>query len=156
MKHLVFTLILFCVIGIFTRCKFFEKQSLVSNDIDTLLNYERDSAFLANYISREEIKRIEENAKLKMDSLRQACKEEVMGTNNKYHVIVGSFKISENAENYLQDLEMLGYNPKIIELNNGFYLVSANSYSTLKNADTALAALRENITGNAWIYASDL
>ena len=133
-------------------CKLIEKQPLVSNDIDTILNYEPDSAFMANYISREELTAIQKQAKLKIDSLRQACRDDALGVNNKYHVIVGSFKIVSNADSYLKTLHMMGYNPVIIEVPNGFNLVSAASYTNYDTAVKALNSLHESITSNAWIY----
>ncbi|MBN1182049.1 MAG: SPOR domain-containing protein [Bacteroidales bacterium] len=137
---------------LFESCNLMEKQSLMSNDIDTILDYHQDSAFMANYISREELKVIEERVKLKIDSLRQVCRDDALGINNKYHVIVGSFKVAQNADGYLTTLHMMGYNPVIIEIPNGFRLVSAASYTHYDTAVKALNSLQLSLNPEAWIY----
>lgn len=140
------------ILTIAGSCNLADKQSLVSNDIDTILNYEPDSAFMANYISREELQAIQEQAKLRIDSLRQVCRDDALGMNNKYHVIVGSFKIAQNADFYLTTLHMMGYNPVVIEVSNGYRLVSAASYTNYDTAVKALNSLQQSITSEAWIY----
>lgn len=146
--------IIFCVLLFFfiSGCKYFEKQSLLSNDIDTILNYTQDSVFKANYISKEEMKRIEEEAKAKIDSIKKAYSEKYTGINDVYHIVVGSFKIEKNAVNYMQCIANQGYKPHILHLNNGFHLVVASSFNTYSDAKKALTALQKHVTENAWMY----
>lgn len=151
-KNLYIMNALVTILVSFAGCKYFEKQSLISNDIDTILNYTQDSVFKANYISKEEMKKIEEEAKARIDSIKKAYSEKYSGMNDTYHVVVGSFKIEKNANNYTQYITNQGYKPQILHLNNGFHLVVASSYNTISYAKKALTALQKNVTENAWIY----
>lgn len=48
--------------------------------------------------------------------------------NDKYYVIIGSFKMLNNARNYKQTLTKEGFTPVILENENGLYRVSIAAY----------------------------
>jgi len=70
-----------------------------------------------------------------------------------YHVIVGSFLTPAYADAWLEHIRSLGYDPSIINKNgNRWNLVSARSFSTLRDAFNALGPIQDNINGEAWVY----
>ena len=47
----------------------------------------------------------------------------------KYYVIIGSFKVLDNAKNYKQQLISEGFTPVLLENENGLYRVSVAAYN---------------------------
>lgn len=47
----------------------------------------------------------------------------------KYYVIIGSFRVLENAQTYKQELRTEGFMPVILENENGLYRVSVSAYN---------------------------
>lgn len=76
----------------------------------------------------------------------------VQNTNGNFHIISASFRIKENADNYVQTLKQKGYDSKSFFLNDkGLYVVSYNSYATKAEADEALLKIQSTENANAWI-----
>ncbi|MFW6370069.1 MAG: SPOR domain-containing protein [Bacteroidota bacterium] len=136
-----------------SSCRFFEKQQLVSNDVDTLLNYR-----LERYITEEqheaEISRIRSEVNLKIDSVKSLLDEDVTFLSNKFHIITGSFTVPSNAEMYANKMKSMGFDGKIIEGHGRFDLVTAKSYNNLRVALNDLEPVRETAGVQAWIYIS--
>ena len=69
-----------------------------------------------------------------------------------YHIIAGSFKDRKNAEDLQQELTMKGFQTMLLERGDGYFRVSAGSYS---NKETALSKLNDfkKVKGmnNAWV-----
>lgn len=70
-----------------------------------------------------------------------------------YFIIVGCFRIEENATRLTIELKSKGFNAMIVGKNNrGLTLVSASSFSDLNSAENALEKIQQNVEGNAWVY----
>ncbi len=69
-----------------------------------------------------------------------------------YHIIVGCFGITGNAERMTEDLRRRGYPAGQAGLNRaGLTMVSASSYPTLTDAEAALEGVRRDVIATAWI-----
>ncbi len=62
----------------------------------------------------------------------------------KYYVIIGSFKVLNNARNYKKDLSKEGFTPVILENENGLYRVSVAAYHDETDARTKVDAIRDH------------
>lgn len=60
----------------------------------------------------------------------------------KYYVIIGSFKVLENARNYKTDLSTQGFTPVILENTEGLYRVSVSAYNEETSARNKIANIR--------------
>ncbi|WP_282038882.1 SPOR domain-containing protein [Saccharicrinis aurantiacus] len=60
----------------------------------------------------------------------------------KYYVIIGSFKVLENARNYKTDLTQQGFTPVILENTEGLYRVSVSAYNEETSARNKIANIR--------------
>jgi len=71
-----------------------------------------------------------------------------------YHIIAGSFESGSNAQELQQKLTMAGYPSMILNTGDGFYRVSANSYTDKEKALQELYLFREREQmENAWLMA---
>ena len=61
----------------------------------------------------------------------------------KYYVIIGSFKVLENARNFRQQLIAEKFVPSILENENGLYRVSVASYDDESMARSRIADIRD-------------
>jgi len=69
-----------------------------------------------------------------------------------YHIIVGCFGVTGNAERMTDDLRRRGYPAGQAGLNRaGLTMVSASSYPTLTDAEAALEGVRRDVIATAWI-----
>ena len=62
----------------------------------------------------------------------------------KYYVILGSFKVLDNARNFRQQLVNERFLPTILENENGLYRVSISSYDDESMARSRVADIRAN------------
>ncbi|NPA36377.1 MAG: SPOR domain-containing protein [Chlorobi bacterium] len=60
----------------------------------------------------------------------------------KYYVIIGSFRILDNAKNYKQQLIKEGFTPVLMENENGLYRVSVAAYNDEQAARNKIAEIR--------------
>jgi len=60
-----------------------------------------------------------------------------------YYVIIGSFKVLDNARNFRQQLITENFKPSILENENGLYRVSVASYDDEGMARTRIAVIRD-------------
>lgn len=75
-----------------------------------------------------------------------------INSNNKFHVVAGCFKIKENAVKFVALLQQQNINASIIGQNDkGLFVVSCGDFSTRKEANIQLEALRKS-QPNAWLY----
>ncbi len=60
----------------------------------------------------------------------------------KYYVIIGSFRVLENAKNYKQQLIKEGFTPVLMENEDGLYRVSVAAYNVEESARQKIAEIR--------------
>ena len=68
-----------------------------------------------------------------------------------FYLIVGSFKTPSYAESYSAKIAGMGYKSQIVRVGH-WNLVSAESYSDLREALKGLEIIRENLVFTSWIY----
>lgn len=74
-----------------------------------------------------------------------------------FHVIGGAFRYPENAERKLSQLKALGFNARILGVNQwGLTQVSFESYDTNQEAREGLVIIRQTISEEAWLLVQDL
>ncbi|MDZ7845473.1 MAG: SPOR domain-containing protein [Owenweeksia sp.] len=71
-----------------------------------------------------------------------------------YHIIVGSFKASENAQSYISQLQAKGYDSYMANGQPNFHRVAIGNFATKAQAREALVGIRQNIQSGAWIYSN--
>jgi len=149
------TFIVILMLALFSSCKqgipFFGKNK---KQVDTM----------ALWLERQEIIRVADSLKMvqeaqlalelaRQDSIRLA--EEARRA-SKYHMIVGSFYVPENARNWADVFRQRGYNVQILQMKGSrFQLVSAESFSSLNAAFNKLWNYQESIMPDAWIYIDE-
>ena len=62
---------------------------------------------------------------------------------HKYYVIIGSFKVLNNAKNYKSTLTEEGFTPVILENENGLYRVSVSAYNEEMDARNKVGTIRD-------------
>jgi cell division septation protein DedD len=72
----------------------------------------------------------------------------------KYMLVTGSFRAEENALSMIRKLQMKGFSPVVAEGPNGFFRVSAGSYDTPKEADSALHKIIKTYPGS-WVCRTE-
>lgn len=60
----------------------------------------------------------------------------------KYYVIIGSFKVLDNAKNYKEQLRKEGFTPVLLENENGLYRVSVSAYNDELPARDKIGSIR--------------
>ena len=74
-----------------------------------------------------------------------------------FHVIAGAFRFPENAEKKVRQLLELGFNARILGVNQwGLTQVSFESYTTNQEAREGLVIVRQTIAEDAWLLIQDL
>jgi len=119
MKTSTFFFILACTI-LFTSCS--TKRSL-----------HRDAASIAEDNSKTEIT-------VRTESVKQV--EPTDNTLYRYYVIVGSFKILDNARQWRSDMVKKGFSAEILESESGLYRISAGGYNDENVARARIAGIR--------------
>jgi len=158
-NYFIYYLFILFVLPAFTSgCDMNEKQSLFSNDVDTLLafNAKLDSTIKADSVKYEqEIARIRREAEARVDSIKASYADgavNISKPSEPYHVVVGSFKFPKNAARFQQRISEMGYTSHIFEAENDFYLVTAASYGSLSATKRGLRTIRGTVSTSAWIY----
>jgi hypothetical protein len=62
---------------------------------------------------------------------------------NRFHIIVGSFKVLENAERMIRRLTERGYHPVELSIKSGFIVISADSFSERSDAVAAMRRMQD-------------
>lgn len=68
-----------------------------------------------------------------------------------YHIIIGSFENTINAQQLADELNASGWNASLAESSNGMYRVSIASYFNKQEALAQLDKIREERNPNAWL-----
>ncbi|ASB50934.1 SPOR domain-containing protein [Alkalitalea saponilacus] len=66
------------------------------------------------------------------------------GPDFRYYVIIGSFRVLENARNFRTDLVRQQFNPVILENEEGLYRVSVAAYNDEFEARSRISQIRRN------------
>ena len=105
---------------------------------------------------QDSLKRIQDaiaaKEKATQDSLQRV--QEMMAK-FRFHVIIGSFKVPTNADGWQQEVSKMGFtNPKIVESNNGFRMVSVGAFESYSKAFTEINRIHESRQDSIdlWIY----
>ncbi|MHC1704006.1 MAG: SPOR domain-containing protein [Tenuifilaceae bacterium] len=143
MKRIIVPLLLLTILV--SGCKFFTKKDAKSVDTTAAWQAKQDS------ISRIEAA-IAARESATQDSLRQV---QEMLARFRFHVIIGSFKVPTNADDWQQEVTSMGFsNPTIVESTNGYRMVSVGSYETYSKAFTEIKRVNESREESIdlWIY----
>lgn len=71
---------------------------------------------------------------------------------DKYFMIVGSFQNQNLAQTYAEKIRAMGYQGEVIEASNGYYRVSAKSYSNYQQGISEIADFRASLSMGAWLH----
>lgn len=95
----------------------------------------------------------EEVAPVVVEKKVEPKKETVKVHENRFYVVVGSFKKFSNAKNLSNYFTSKGYNPMILPKVNGYNRVALSSYVEKANAKKAVIKLRKEYNDlTFWIY----
>lgn len=123
---------------------YIDKNSIENNNETTGID---DKKKLSTFLT--EIDAISKTFNSTTSSAKNPISEEVNSNqsptltkaNNSYYIIIGAFKVLENAERLSKEVKSKGYNPEIIQkADKSFYLLSVLSFD---NKEAALSKLKE-------------
>jgi cell division protein FtsN len=150
-KVLILTLLLAFT---FSGCRFFERFKSDKGE-DTLVVWQA---------KQDSIKQAEMQKARKLEEARRAKEKAIqdslmrireMEARNRYHVIIGSFKVPSNADEYQKQVAKFGFqNPKIVESPNGFKMVSVGAFETYSKAATEILRINRSKEEpiEMWVY----
>jgi len=143
---------LFILLISFTGCRFIREKGWFGGKKKAALEEEmmrQDSLERADSIRMVEVMR----QRRLDDSLAQVQmrEQELM---KKYNVILGSFKVPENAANYLQFVRNQGFDAEIIMAPNHWHLVAAERFDNRRDAFRRVRAFHDELR-DAWVYARE-
>jgi len=123
-----------------SSCNYFKKHRLFSKDVDTVLDVT-----------------IQEPAPLVTDTMpvitEPIVQERVnQPVNGRYFMIVGSFQNRNLADLYSDKISKMGYQSQVLEASNGFYRVTAKSYTNFRQGVNEIDDFRSSVTENAWLH----
>lgn len=148
------------------------KDSLLKLQIDSIAKASADTAALSQQV-REilsgagaavagDVKEIAKDVKDAAGNVADKTKDVMQQTNiipkadynDRFHVIVGSFKDPINSEKMYLFLSKNGYKPKLIEFKNGYKLVSAASFMTQEEASREMLKIMDTdfAPEDIWLY----
>ncbi|MDR2802374.1 MAG: hypothetical protein LBB31_04060 [Prevotellaceae bacterium] len=73
----------------------------------------------------------------------------------RYHVVVGCFRVSSNADRMMGLLQNKGYNPKMMRFKNGFACISAASFDDIHTAYNEMNSIIRSsdfAPEDTWVY----
>ena len=74
-----------------------------------------------------------------------------------YHIIAGAFRVEENAEGKLKELQEKGFDAKMIGVNRyGLHQVIYNSFEDRNEAIKNLYSIKRTENENAWLLVQEL
>ena len=95
----------------------------------------------------------DEEVKTEEEAVKEEVKEEPKVHQERYYIVVGSFKKFTNAKNLSNYFEKEGYKPMILPKVNGYNRVAISSYVEKANAQKAVVRAREKYNDlTFWIY----
>ncbi|MBN2213473.1 MAG: hypothetical protein JW723_04455 [Bacteroidales bacterium] len=143
-------IVIFC-----PACKYFEKKRLFSKGADTMLNYAAEIEEPATEDTMEfytGLSDVQSQSGLVSDSLRELYQPAAALSSDNVFMIVGCFLIPQNADSYSEKIRNMGYSSEIILRADGFHMVTANSYGSVKDGLRDLQKYRDEVTDQAWVW----
>ena len=118
----------------FSGCRFFERI-FGDKASDTLVVWEARQDSLKK-VEMLKAKKIEEERRAQEQAIQDSlARIREMEARNRFHVIIGSFKVSGNADEYQKQVSTLGFQePRIVESPNGYRMVSIGAFETYSKA----------------------
>jgi len=159
MRQILFFLIM--SIFMLPGCKFINNK-ILKKEGDTLevyaSNLERELADIETEHFYE-LEKLKMESQAKIDSIIQYYENELASKGRRYtgaaagtyYLIVGSFKTPKYAEDYSSKVKDMGYHTQIIQAGS-WNFVSAETYSSWREAVKGLDLVRTNVSVNSWIY----
>jgi hypothetical protein len=135
MRSAFILLVIFSLLSM-SSCNYFKKHRLFSRDVDTILDMNIQEPIIAADTT---------------PVVQEPVQEPVAGANDKYFMIVGSFQNQNLANRYAEKISEMGYQTQVIEASNGYYRVSAKSYSNFKEGVSEIDDFRSAVTERAWL-----
>jgi hypothetical protein len=161
MKKIGFVLILALVT--FSGCKFINEK-ILGKETDTLeiytANLQRELAGIESEHFYE-LEKIKMESQSKIDSIINYYESQLSGKGRRYtgaatgayYVITGSFKTPKYAEDWSAKVTAMGYRTEIVQMGS-WNLVSAGTYTSLREASNNLEKFKLSVAPDSWIYVS--
>lgn len=145
---------------------YYETEHPFSDDYFILASNENDSLYFNDFTGAVAIKKeqnqlvVSKDLEIKPKSTSISNSQPTLipkpAINNEepeitYHIIIGSFKIKQNAERLSAETS-INYESTIIPRKDGFYMVSGYSSKKLTDTEANLNKIRQSVNQNAWIY----
>jgi hypothetical protein len=139
MRPTIILLVIFSML-MMSSCNYFKRHRLFSKDVDTVLDMT-----------------IQEPTPIVADTTpitsQPEFKEPVpQVVEGKYFMIVGSFQNQNLANLYADKIKGMGYQTQVIEASNGFFRVSAKSFSNFQQGVNEIDDFRSAVTERAWLH----
>jgi len=142
-------------------CKFINEK-ILKKESDTLLVYSQKLEEALQSTKDQhlaELQQIQNESQATIDSIINYYENELAAKGSKptgatagtYYLVVGSFKTPEYAVNYAAKVKDMGYETEIVKVGS-WNFVSAESYSSWREAITGLDIVRSGVAVNSWIY----
>lgn len=141
----------------FTGCQFFDRfKSDKAEDTLAVWQAKQDSI---KKVEMLKAKKLEEARRAKEKAIQDSLMRiKEMEARNRYHVIIGSFKVPSNADDYQKQIAKLGFqNPKIVESPNGFRMVSVGAFETYSKAANEILRINRSKEEpvDMWVYKAN-
>ncbi len=139
MRSSILLLVVFSLL-MMSSCNYLKKHRLFSKDVDTVLDMT-----------------IQEPTPLAVDTTPVASEMEFQQpapqpVDGKYFMIVGSFQNQNLANLYAEKIRENGYQTQVIEASNGFFRVSAKSFTNFQQGVNEIDDFRSAVTARAWLH----
>jgi len=161
MKKIAYVLTLALVT--FSGCKFVNER-ILGREADTLeiytANLERELAGIESEHFYD-LEKIKMESQSKIDSIINYYESQLTGKGRRYtaasagayYIIVGSFKTPGYADDWSSKVTAMGYRTEIVPMRS-WNLVSAGSYSSLREASNNLEKFSVAVAPDSWIYVA--
>ncbi|PKP45325.1 MAG: hypothetical protein CVT95_08950 [Bacteroidetes bacterium HGW-Bacteroidetes-12] len=151
-KVLILTLLLAFT---FSGCQFFRDKFGKDKAADTLAVWEAKQDSIKK-VEMLKAKKLEEARRAKEKAIQDSLmKVREMEARNRFHVIIGSFKVPTNADEYQKQVSTFGFqDPKIVESPNGFRMVSIGAFETYSKATNEIVRINRTKEEpiELWVY----
>lgn len=137
-----------------TGCKFIESKGWFGKKADTMDVYIARMKSIQRADSLEAVNEMRAREQARLDSLESVRLAEEEELRYKYHVILGSFKVPENADRFEAFVTGLGYDTRILDAPNQFRLVSALSFDNLGEAYNQVNMFLDD-GKDSWVYVDN-
>jgi len=134
-----------------SSCDYFKNHRLFSKNADTVLDMTIEEpaevAFdSSEYMAEEEYIEPE----IEADPM-SASETAYSSSNDKYFMVVASFQNQNLAKTYAEKIQARGYHSEVLEASNGYFRVSAKSFSDYQQGLSEVDDFRTEFN-SAWLY----